>query len=118
MWTPIRDRQKEPTTAETENRRIVLQSLHEAIGKAERDRKEAYAANPASLTPIPIDPAILQEEREFQLSQRGGLQVIIPVDDSAEEGGDDGGGESEGDYQRSVATIDSIAENADFVSFE
>jgi hypothetical protein len=69
---------------------------------------------------------ILQEEREFQLSQQGGLQVTIPVDDSAEEGGDDlaeeggdnSGDESEGDYQRSVATIDSIAENADFISFE
>jgi hypothetical protein len=66
---------------------------------------------------IPIDPVILQEERKFQQSQRGGLQVTIPVDDSAEEGGDNSGGESEGDYQRSVATIDSIAENADFVSF-
>jgi hypothetical protein len=91
MWTPIRDRQKEPTTAETENRRITLQSLREAVGKAERDWEEAYATNPTSLTPIPIDPAILQEEKEFQLSQRGGLQVTIPVDDSAEEGGDDSG---------------------------
>jgi hypothetical protein len=39
-------------------------------------------------------------------------------DDSAEEGGDNSGDESEGNYQRSVATIDSIAENADFISFE
>jgi hypothetical protein len=118
MWTPIRDRQKEPTTAEIENRQIALQSLREAVGKAERDREEVYTTNPTSLTSIPIDPAILQEEREFQLSQRGGLQVTISVDDSAEEGGDNSGGESEGDYQRSVATIDSIAENVDFVSFE
>jgi hypothetical protein len=40
------------------------------------------------------------------------------VDNSAEEGGDNSGGESEEVYQRSVATIDSIAENADFISFE
>jgi hypothetical protein len=31
MWTPIRDRQKEPTAAETENRRIALQSLCELL---------------------------------------------------------------------------------------
>ena len=118
MWTPIRDRQKEPTTAEIENQQIALQSLREAVGKAKSDQEEAYTANPISLTLILIDPAILQEEREFQLSQRGGLQVTIPVDDSADEGADNSRGESKGDYQRSVATIDSIAENADFVSFE
>jgi hypothetical protein len=37
MWTPIRDRQKEPTTAEIENQQIALQSLREAVGKAECD---------------------------------------------------------------------------------
>jgi hypothetical protein len=68
MWIPVRDHQKEPTAAETENRRIALQSLREAVGKAQRDRDEVYAANALSFTPLPIDPTILQEEREFQLS--------------------------------------------------
>jgi hypothetical protein len=34
MWTPVRDRQKEPTPTKTENRRIALQSLHEAVARA------------------------------------------------------------------------------------
>jgi hypothetical protein len=117
MWIPIRDRQKELTAAEIENRRIALQSLYEAVARAQLERDEVYAANPISFTSIPIDPTILQQEREFQLSQRGGLQVTIPVEDS-EEGGDAATGESDDGYQRSVASIDSIAENADFVSLE
>jgi hypothetical protein len=64
---------------------------------------------------LPINPTILQEEHEFQLRQRGGLQLIIPVEDS--EKGDAAASES-GDYQRSVASLDSIAQNADFVSLE
>jgi hypothetical protein len=40
------------------------------------------------------------------------------VEDSEEEGGDAATGESDDGYQRSVASIDSIAENADFVSLE
>jgi hypothetical protein len=73
-------------------------------------------------TSIPIDPAILEEERQFQIRQRGGLQVVIPVDLEDEEGGFESGVESRvesgiEDYQ-SVALIDSIAANADFISFE
>jgi hypothetical protein len=116
-WVPIRDRQKEPTAAEEESRQIALQSLREAVGKAERDREEAYTTNPISLTPIPIDPTILQAEREFRISQRG-LQLNILVDNSEEEQSDTSMGESEGEDQRSIATIDSIAENADFISFD
>jgi hypothetical protein len=118
MWIPVRDRQKEPTAAEIENRRIDLQSLYEAITKAQRDKDEIYAANLISFTTLPIDPTILQEEREFKLSQRGGLQVTVLVDDSEEEEGNNSVNESINEYQRSVATLDSIAENADFVSLE
>jgi hypothetical protein len=118
LWVPIRDRQKEPTAAEVENRQIALQSLREAVGKAQRDRDEVYAMNTLSFAPLPIDPTILQEEHEFWISQRGGLQVTIPVEDSEEEGGDNAASESEDGYQRSVASLDSIAHNADFVSLE
>jgi hypothetical protein len=41
-----------------------------------------------SFSSIPIDPTILEEERQFQLRQRGGLQVIILVGDSDGEGDD------------------------------
>jgi hypothetical protein len=117
MWIPVRDRQKEPTAAKTKDRRIALQSLREAIRKAQRDRDNAYATNPISFAPIPIDLAILQEEHEFRLSQRGGLQLTIPVDNSEDEGGDSAK-DSKDKYQRSVAILDSIAENADFVSLK
>jgi hypothetical protein len=85
MWTTIRDRQKEPTADKTEACRIALQSLYEAVAKAQHDKEETYAANPISFTSIPIDPTILEEERRFQLSQRGGIQVTILVDSEAEE---------------------------------
>jgi hypothetical protein len=91
--------------------------LREAVGKAQRDRDEVYAMNTLSFAPLPIDLIILQEEHEFWVSQRGGLPVTIPVEDS-EEGGDNADSESEDGYQRSVASLDSIAHNADFVSLE
>jgi hypothetical protein len=126
MWTTIRDRQKEPTTDETEACRIALQSLYDAVAKAQHDKEEAYTANPISFTSIPIDPIILEEERKFQLSQRGGIQVTIPVDSEGEEEGEEEGVEEgeEGDKYdemedyRSVVSLDSIVENADFVSLE
>ena len=113
MWIPIRDPQKEPTPAKTEARRAANQSLYEAVVHAQKDRDRAYSENITEFTSIPIDPAILEEERQFQIRQRGGLQVVILVD-SEEEGGVESGVE---DYQ-SVASIDSIAENADFVNLE
>jgi len=66
-------------------------------------------------TSLPINPTILQEEYEFQLRQKGGLQLIILVEDS--ENGNAAASES-GDYQQSVASLNSIAQNADFVSLE
>jgi hypothetical protein len=59
----------------------------------------------------------LEEERQFQIHQRGGLQVVILVD-SEEEGGAESKVESRVEDYQSVASIDSIAENADFVSLE
>jgi hypothetical protein len=115
MWVPIRDRQKEPTAAEIENRQIALPSLHEAMDMAQRDRDKVYTTHSLSFTSLPIDPTILQEEHEFQLRQRGGLQLIIPAEDS--EKGDTAASES-GDYQRPVTSLDSIAQNADFISLE
>jgi hypothetical protein len=92
--------------------------LREAIGKAQRDRDEVYAANILSFTSLPIDPMILQEEHEFRLSQRGGLQLTVPVDNLEEEGGDNSARDSEDEYQQLVATLDLIIENADFIGLE
>jgi hypothetical protein len=64
----------------------------------------------------PIDPTALQEERDFRIRQGGGLSVIILVYNSKGEGSDSGAAESKNRYQRSVATIDLIARNADLVA--
>jgi hypothetical protein len=118
MWTTIRDRQKEPTAEEMEIDRITLQSLHDAVAQAQKDKEEAYTMNPISFTSVPIDPIILEEERQFKLSQRGGLQLIMPVDSEEEEEGEGEGSDDGMEDYRSVVSLDSIAENADFVSLE
>jgi len=40
------------------------------------------------------------------------------VGDSEEEGGDNSASEDENEYPQSIASLDSIAENADFISIE
>ncbi len=67
MWVPIRDLQKEPTAAKTENQQITLQSRCEAVGRAQHDQDEVDIRNLISFTSLPMDPIILQEEHEFIL---------------------------------------------------
>jgi hypothetical protein len=65
-------------------------------------------------TDIPIDPAILEAERQFQIQQTPMLHI-----DVEEESGTDSEGRSDlASTPRSVISIDSIAENANFVSLE
>jgi hypothetical protein len=40
-----------------------------------------------SFTSIPIDPVILEEEQQFQISQGGGIQVTILVESEEEDEG-------------------------------
>ena len=65
MWIPIWDPQKEPTPVKMEARRGANQSLYEAVVHAQKDRDRAYSENITEFTSIPIDPAILEEERQF-----------------------------------------------------
>jgi hypothetical protein len=88
------------------------------LSNTQHDKEEAYPMNLISFTSIPIDPTILEEEREFQLSQQGGLQMTIPVDSEGEEEGEEGDKYDEMEDYRLVVLLDSIAENADFVSLE
>ena len=67
-WLPIRDPEKNPTSAETEALR-ANQSLYDAVKLAEEDWKVAYLDDPTQFTLIPIDPAILEEEQQYQLQQ-------------------------------------------------
>jgi hypothetical protein len=64
-------------------------------------------------TDIPIDSAILEAERQFQIQQTPRLHIDV------EEGSGTNGEESDlASTPRLVISIDSIAENADFVSLE
>ena len=69
-----------------------------------------------------MDPEILRLEHEFKLSQRGGLsQVQISNEESEDGEEEDDNISSQSDDTsplRSVASIDSIQENADFVHVE
>jgi hypothetical protein len=118
LWTPIRDHQKDPTAEEKEALQIALQPLRDTVARAQKERDDVYAADPYSFTSIPIDPMILEEERQFQLSQSGGLQTILQVESEEEEGQDEESGDDEIEDYRSVVSLDSIAENADFISLE
>ena len=62
-----------------------------------------------------IDPTILEFEKQFAL-RRGGLQsVLIKADDEGDNEGDEDSDIAS--LLRSVLSIDSIAQNADFVGF-
>ncbi|KAN0074286.1 hypothetical protein V8E54_008223, partial [Elaphomyces granulatus] len=69
MWVPIRDPQKNPTAAEEEALR-ANQSLYEALERAQQEWNESQSEDPADFTAIPIDPTILDDERQFQVRQR------------------------------------------------
>jgi hypothetical protein len=116
-WVPVRDPEKQPTPAETEALR-ANQSLYDNLEFAQKAKERAYAENPQDFTSIPIDPKVLEMERQYKKRQRGPLgEVIIPVD-SEEEGSRSGSDENPDIISsplRSVASIDSIAHNADFI---
>jgi hypothetical protein len=113
MWVPIRDPQKNPTFAEKEALR-ANQSLYDAAELAQQEWNESRSENPADFTDIPIDPTILDGERQFQVRQRPLDQVVVQVDSEEDE---EAGSDVELPPPPSVASIDSIAENADFVAF-
>jgi hypothetical protein len=92
----------------------VNQSLYDAVETAQKEWDRVQSENPLVFTDIPIDPAILEAERQFQIQQTPGLHI-----DVEEEGSGTNGEESDlASTPRSVISIDSIAENADFVSLE
>jgi hypothetical protein len=61
-----------------------------------------------------IDPEILEFERQFAV-QRGGLQEVV-LGSSSELEGDEIESDIEGGRSRSVVSLDSITQNADFVN--
>src|SRR6266516_5337427 len=83
---PIRDTEKQPTSAETEALR-ANQSLYDHLEQTQKARDKAYSDDPKEFTDILIDPAILEHERQFQILQKGPLnQLVIEVDAEEEQG--------------------------------
>ena len=116
MWVPIRDPQKNPTPAEKEALR-ANQSLHEALERAQQEWNESRSEDPADFTAIPIDPAVLDDERQFQVRQRLD-QVVMEVDSEEYE---EEGSEVESPLLSLLplaGSIDLIAGNADYVALE
>ena len=110
IWVLIRDPEKDPTPAEREALR-ANQSLYDAVEIAQQEWHVSQSENPTDFTLIPIDPSILDDEHQFQVHQRPLNQVRVDIDEEEEEGSDIGL------LAPSVASIDSIAKNADFIAF-
>jgi DDE superfamily endonuclease len=86
MRIPIRDPEKQPTSAETDALR-ANQSLYDHLEQVQKARERAYSDDPAEFTDIPIDPAILEHERQFRVQQQGVLnQLTIQLDADEQEG--------------------------------
>jgi hypothetical protein len=116
IWDPIIDSTVNLTPAEKEALR-ANQSLYDNLERAQQEWNRVQSEDPTQFTSIAIDPAILEMERQFELaSQRPLFQVQIDVDSEQEEGSQ--AGSDVVSPPRSVATIDSIAENADFIDLE
>ena len=116
MWVPIRDPQKNPTAAETEALR-ANQSLYEALEHAQQEWDVSRSEDPADFTAIPIDPTVLEDERQFQVRQRLD-QVVLEVDsEEYEEEGSDVESPLPSPLP-SAGSIDLIAGNANFVALE
>jgi len=129
IWIPIRDPQKNPTAEETEAIRISHQSLYDKLAQEQAEYNLLQSDDPTLFTDIPIDPAILAEEQAFQARQNPLSQIAVRgASEELEEADQEMEGIEEGEGgcgmvlcsspPMSVASIDSIAENADFISLE
>jgi hypothetical protein len=111
---------------ETEAIHISLQSLYDKLAQEQAEYDRLQSDDPTLFTDIPIDPTILAEEQAFQVKRNPLSQVreaSEELEDTDQEmSGVEGGGGSGmvlcSSPPMSVASIDSIAENADFISLE
>jgi hypothetical protein len=68
-WILIRDPEKQPTPAETDALR-ANQSRYDHLEQTQKAWDKAYSDDPTEFTNIPIDPMILEHERQFQILQK------------------------------------------------
>jgi len=110
---PIRDPEKDPLPEEIEAVRIEGLGLYKELTRLEKEA-ERLKSN---------DPEILIIELKFKLAQRKGISQVVVADEDDSDDSDEEDGSNEASYRdnivssppRSVASIDSIQENADFV---
>ena len=114
MQVLIRDPKKNLTPAEREAL-CANQSLYDAVEIVQQEWDTSQSGNSIYFIAIPIDQSILDDERQFQVRQRPLDQLVIQVDKEEEEE------EEEGSNTKSLAllvvSLDSIAQNADFIAF-
>jgi hypothetical protein len=124
IWIPIRDPQKNALLEEIEAIRISHQSLYDKLAQEQAEYDRLQSDDPALFTDIPIDPMILAEEQAFQVKRNPLSQIAVREaseeleDTDQEEGGGGSGMVLCSSPPMSVASIDSVAENADFISLE
>ncbi len=70
-----------------------------------------------SFITVKINPMILEEERQFQIKQGGGLRFVLLVESEEDQDKGEGSDDEIEDY-KSVVSVDSITENADFIRLE
>jgi hypothetical protein len=126
IWIPICDPQKNPLPEEIEAIRISHQSLYDKLAQEQAEYNQLLSDDPSLFTDILIDPAILVEERAFQVKRNPLSQIAVQeASEELEDTDQEIGRVEEGRGSRmvlcssppmSVASIDSIAENADFIS--
>jgi hypothetical protein len=120
---PIRDPEKNPLLEELEIVYIRSIGLYKELARLKAEAERVKSDDPKVFTTILINPKILKMEHKFKMAQKKGIsQVLVAVDKVEEEDSDneDSEGSSVGDNNiisppRSVVSIDSIQENADFI---
>lgn len=96
--------------------------MYNELARVQQEYDTLQSEDPTLFTSIPIDPAILEEEQQFRVQTKGALSAI-QLDSDEEDRADGGRSEAceEDDMvsspPQSVISIDSIAQNADFVKF-
>ena len=123
IWVVIRDREKEPLPEEIQSRKEELHSERERVATTQSEKDAIYAQSTDSFAPIPIDPALLQSEREFQalqLDMRGiqGTNLSFEVSEEEEEGDGDNesDGGSEGVDMEDAGFNEDFRDGTDFIS--
>jgi hypothetical protein len=122
---PIRDPEKNPLLEEQEAVHIRGLGLYKELARLKQEAKRVKSDAPEVFTGILIDPDILAMEYKFKLAQRKVISQVVVADkedsDDSDEEGSSSKGSSVGDDNiissppQSVASIDSIQENADFI---